>query len=479
MIIHKQNLFLLVSLALWGCQLVFGAGNAVSLGNREAEIAPQHLNLTLEEAIRIALKSNRSLVDQNMTLSDKHVSLAASEDVFNIKIRPLSSINYSTGSDSDVKVWEVGGAISRRFQTGVDLVLRPSIAKGNDEYDASIGFSIAVPLLRGLGEDVVKDNVYINEFSVATSLRNIHRQRVNVMLETISGVYSYTREQQLINLYKEQIDRLKRHLRHVRIKEKIGLARSMDVYRVEIRIKEVEDSLNLTQESAENIIDQLKTTLALPLGYSLSVQAPLEYSLISLELNKAVDIALTKRIEIKQGKADISEAERREKVARLNIRPELNLEATYVRRGRFSEVEQLSDFDEDVFRVGLMSNTDFERSSEKAIWAQSKITVSRGRLQYEIIKDTITRELRTVLNLLEKSEKRIELRREQIEQAKGKQRLAQVKFQHGEADNFDLIESQAQYQRAQVNLVSDEIQYIIGGYRLRAAMGTLLEYNGI
>jgi len=454
------------------------AGNSYYAETRAKESDGGPIKLTLDEAVSIALQYNRNIKDQEFAVKSSRINLGASHNVFDIKIQPLSSINYSSEDEDEVTVWQAGGSVSKIFQTGVRVEFKPSVARGDSEYDAGVGFSLAVPLLRGFGSDVVLNDIYSNKFAFAKSARTLHRQRVNTVLETIAAVYSLVKEQQLIDLFYRQVEQLNNLLKLTKIKERIGFARSMDVYRVEIRIREVEDSLNFARERAENAVDNLKTLLAFPLEQSLLVRAPLVYSFIALEMGEAVSIALKNRLEIDQANSDISEAVRRSKVAYHNTLPEINLEAIYTRRGRSSEFDRLFVFDEDVFFIGLTSNTDFTRSSEKSRWAQSKIVVDREYLQSATVKENIIGEVRRVMNSLDKTQDRIRLRREQIDQATGKLRFAQVKFQHGEADNFDLIESQAQLQRAKANLVSDEILYIINGYRLRATMGTLLEYKG-
>ena len=476
--VHRKTntiLFFLLMLVLAGKS---PAGNSyyAEITGKEPGIGP--IKLTLDEAVSIALQYNRNIKDQEFAVKSSSLNLGASHNVFDIKIQPLSSVNYSSEDDDEVTVWQAGGSVSKKFQTGVRVELKPSVARGDSEYDAGVGFSFAVPLLRGFGSDAVLDGVYSSEFAFAKSARTLHRQRVNTMLETIATVYSLVKEQQLIDLFQGQIKQLEDHLKFTHIKERIGFAQSMDVYRVEIRIREVGDSLNFAEERLENVMDRLKTLLAFPLEQSILIEAPLGYTFITLELDEAVSVALKNRLEISQVNADISEAVRRSKVAYHNTLPEINLEAIYTRRGRSSEFDRLFVFDEDVFFIGLTSSTDFSRSAEKSVWAQSKIVVDREYLQSATVKENIIGEVRRMMNSLDKARERIGLRREQITHASGKLRFAQVKFQHGEADNFDLIESQIQLQRARTNLVSDEILYIINGYRLRATMGTLLEYKG-
>ena len=434
--------------------------------------------VSLEEAIELALLNNRTIRDASYGIASTEQGLTAAQEAFAIKVQPLSSINYSRSDEQELSVWEVGGSVAKTFHSGIRVAVEPSVAKGDDRYDADLGCAITVPLLRGLGKEAVLDEVYGNRFSVASARRQLLRQQVDVVVETVSAVYDLIKEEQLIALYQQQLEELERQRTMTRSKERAGLARAMDVYRLEIRIKEVEDSLNLARERQQNGGDQLKAVLALPLEQSLAVRAPLHYALIEIDLDQAVQVALANRVELRQSRADIDEAQRRARLAAHNILPDLQLEAAYRRGGRFGDEAYLPDYDENLLSVSLSSSSDLSRSAEKARWQQSRIAVNRRQLQRATVEENIIRDVRRVLNALDKSAQRITLRRQQIAQANGKFRLAQAKFRHGEADNFDLVESQGQLQQARADLVGDEIQYIVNGYRLRAAMGTLLDSAG-
>ena len=435
------------------------------------------IHLTLEVAVARALRFNRNLRNNTLDLDSSRLNMDAAQNIFDIKVSPLSSINYTSSDDEENNIWRVGGQITKKFSSGIALKLEPSVEKGDNDYGAGVGFSLAIPLIRGWGTDINMDNVYANEYSLASSNRTFHRQKVNTILDTVTTVYSLIREQHLVSLYTEQLNNLKGHLKSAIIKEKAGIARSMNVYRAEIRIKDVEDNLSLARERVTETGDRLKDIVALPLDKPIHADAPQEYTLITMEQDQIIRIALERRIETFQGKADIAEAMRREKVARHNTLPDLKLVTIYTRRGRSTDFGDVLLFNEDRWSIGLTSSTDISRSVEKNTWAKTRIELKREHFNFDSSRQNIIREVRTVLNSLKKSQERIALRREQIIQATGKQRLAHIKFQYNEADNFDLIESQAQLERAKVNLLSDEIRYIIDGYRLRAAMGTLLAYS--
>lgn len=434
------------------------------------------LHLSLEQALSLALRYNRSLRAAALGVEGDRAGLRAAEADFDIRVTPLSSINYSSTTGDQQAVWQLGGAVSRRFTTGIRLELRPSVDVSDEEYGAGIGFSLSVPLLRGFGRDTVLDTVYSREYDLRSAGRALHRKRVNTMLATVEAVYNCVLDRKLIELYRDQIALLEGHLRTTRVRERAGIARSMDVYRAEIRVRQVRDSLNRARERAANDADRLKKLTALPMQRRITVSAPLEYTLIDLGQEEALRIAMEHRVELLQGREEIAEARRREAVARRNILPDLRLEADYSRRGS-NRYRDTFLFDEDIWSLSLASSTDLARTAEKEAWARSRLEVSRRRLDFAGLREQIAAEVRMVLNRLHKLEAQIRLRREQILQARGRQELALVKFRYREADNFDLIEAQTELQRARAALLAEEIRYIVDGYRLRAALGTLLAYD--
>jgi len=96
------------------------------------------------------------------------------------------------------------------------------------------------------------------------------------------------------------------------------------------------------------------------------------------------------------------------------------------------------------------------------------------KLQQENQRDIIRTEVKSRLDALANRAQNIHLRKEQIVQATGKRRLAEIKFSHGMGSNFDFIESETELLHAKVNLLSSKISYIVGQYRLRATLGTLI-----
>ena len=146
--------------------------------------------------------------------------------------------------------------------------------------------------------------------------------------------------------------------------------------------------------------------------------------------------------------------------------------------GRFSNSAVFTDavrLDDDRWSISLGSDTDLFRTNERLAYRRSLISVKQARLNYKIRSEEIKRDVRRQIEALNSVERRIEIKEEQIHQAEGKLELSKIKFAHAMADNFDVIEAETELERAQSDLISAKIDYIIGTYRLRAALGTLID----
>lgn len=451
-----------------------------SLSNEDAEESVKttqpSIVLTLEKAIERTLLYNRNLHNAALGVQDSQLNLAVANADFDVKISPLSSLGY-TSDEAETTLWQVGGNISQKHSTGISLDIQPNTQYTGNNFISGLGVSLNMPLLRGLGEQPTLDNIYSSEFSLAASKRSYFTRKVDAVIDTVSQVYNLHRDQELENLYREQVALLKHHLLTSRIKEKTGLISIMDVYRAELRIKDVEENISSANERVKDTANRLKDILAIPMEQNIQILAPMDYTLIKIDLNDAIAIALENRVEIVQAAADVQEAKRKEMLAGHNTLPQLNLITKYKRLGSSENFDDSFSLEEDFFSVELSSNTDFARTSEKAAWSRSQLTLKRKQLDYKTTIENISREVRTVLNSLEKTAERIALRKDQVNKASGKRELAHVKFKYGEANNFDLIEAQTQLQEAEVNFISEKIKYIIETYRLRAKLGTLLAYK--
>jgi outer membrane protein len=452
-----------------------------SINEASAAGQPARIVLTLDQALSLALQTNRNITNSQYSSESQRYSIDAAQSLFDLKLIPAGGVSLTGGNSTDGNNISAGLLFQKKMEYGTIVSAGPQITRSSwqsaQQYTTDMGVSVTQPLLRGLGKDIVTDNVQSAEFAYKTSLRNVYQTKVNTVLETISTFYDAVRQAEMLQLYEKMVARLKGHSEVARAKEKVGLATPMDTYRAEIPLKETEDAMITASEAFQDAKDRLKLVLALPQNTELEVTVPVAPDFRELSLNDAIDTALKKRIEIEQMNHDIAEAERKASVMKHNILPELNLVVGYGRYAMAETMGQSTGFDLDRYSVSLQAGTDIFRTAEKAAYQQSLITIKTLSLNMQSKMEDMSRQVRKQWLSLKEAAKRMEIRKSQIKQGEEKIALAEVKFAHGMADNFDVIEAEKELQSARGNLLAAEIEYAGGIYNMKAIMGILVPRN--
>jgi outer membrane protein TolC len=447
-------------------------GNAAGSGQAQ-EPAPV---LTLKQVVEMALETNRSLIGGQYGVDSRQLALDGARSEFEWKLIPGADASV----DDDGRQIGAGVAIEKKFTPGLSAILNPRLTNtrydsDDDGFDGEVNLMLTVPLLRGFGSEVNLNGVRTAEYSLRSARRSHDLARVNIVLATVRAVYDIVQQRELVALYQDQTDRFRRHAVMARSKERVGLASPIDTYRAEIRLKDAQDSLTRSREALRNAGDSLKLILASPLETTLRVAAPMDFKSIDITLDAAVHAAMQNRIELKQVADDIEEADRSSRVSENHLKPQLDLIASYRQTGHEESVDDDFELGEERWFVNLSSSTDWSRTAEKAAYRQSLLAIRMARLNRWAKVDSIKQEVRQTFDALQKTEERIRIRSTQIDQANGKLALANVKFSHAMADNFDVIEAETELQTATVNWLAAKIDHIVGRYQLRAAMGTLIQ----
>ncbi|HID02997.1 MAG TPA: TolC family protein, partial [Desulfobacterales bacterium] len=433
------------------------------------------LILNLSQIIDQARSANRNLLQNALLVQNNQYSLQSAESEFDWKVRPVANVGLSNSENSTEQASGISGQISKKNSLGIETAFSPSVAYvNNDGVSSGVGVSLSVPLFRGFGKEFNFDSIYAADFALESSVRNVYLAEVEKIIETVSLAYEIVRQQTLVTLFREQNNRLLKHVVTIEIMEKTGLGNQIDTYRAQIRQKDVQDQLSSAMQKYQISLDRLKVLLALPMDTDLEIDIPLSYELTELEIEEAEQIALDNRLEIEQSTADLVEARRKSRVAEKRILPDLSFVARYRKNAFLEGIDANESYNDDYWSIGFSSDTDISRSAENASYQQSIINVRRMQLKLATKRDTIIAEVKNRLTALSKEAQSIRLRQEQVLQAKGKRRLAEIKFSHGMGGNFDFIESETELQRAKANLLTGKITYIVGQYRLRAALGTLI-----
>ncbi|WP_045211592.1 TolC family protein [Desulfonatronovibrio magnus] len=430
----------------------------------------------LERIVNRAIEANWGMIDARDDIHRSNLRLESAESDFELKIYPGAGIGVSGGDDSSTDTdLNLEISLERKTQVGTRVDITPSVQRIDNEYRSRANLRIIQPLLRGAGRDYTMSGVYSARYGTRSALRAQQQREIETVLGAVRNGYEVVRQRELLRLRQESYQRLSDLAEATAIKERMGLVNSMDLFRVRIQLNQAEDELIRSQESYIDALDALKIFLALPLERDISVTLPLEVDRIYPDEQEMIDTAMDNRIEIEQVRDALAESRRLSDVARKDTLPELDVILSFSQAGDSSSRFPGSMPDSTSWGISLGSSTDLRRTSQKAAYEESLISLQQAARRQSFTRDDITAQVKRELRNLERLDKAIDNQEEQIHQSRGQLELSRIKFQHGMADNFDLIDAEISLRRSQTQLASAVIDYIVGQYRLRAAIGTLVQ----
>ena len=446
-----------------------------SVRGTESGQTPALKTFTLEQAINRALSANRGLAGARDSTEAARLSIVGAESEFELKFFPGLEAGISGDSVHSRENVGAGIRLEKKLTSGTRMSVGPNLQRSDDEFRSGMDVSVTQPLLRGFSREFNLSGVRGAQFGSRTAKRSLYLTQVNTILATVGAVYEVVKQRELVELNEKSAERLRGHTEAARAKEKIGLATPIDTYRAEIQLRQAEDNLATVRESYRDALDNLKVLLALPLSKEIAVEAPLSYDAVKISEEESVGVALKKRVELDQAEDAVLESHRLARIAKHNTLPELNVALSYSQFGSDERFGRSFSLNDNSWGISLVSSTDLAQTAAHASYDQSMLSVRAVARNQESLKDNIIRQTRRELRNLRKLEKRIGIQQEQIEQARGKLELAKVKFQRGLANNFDMIEAEAQLRNAQIQLLSLVIDHVVATYRLRGVMGTLVD----
>ena len=431
-------------------------------------------SLTLETTVKMALERNREIINARRNLQNQHYFSDLARSEFDMRIHPAISYNVSSEKESDNNLG-VGLTFTKKYSTGATFSVSPTLEGTSGEYTGGIGVDISQPIFRGAGSLKNKDAILSSRYALSAEERNYYKLREQIVLEAIAAFYDLARREDLLHISESLVARFSGHVMTTMAKENAGYATPIDVFRAKISQKNAEDSRVSEQEALENAKDRLKTVLALPQSVDIKVEKSYDISFEPPAMAEAIDIALRNRVEISQVTEDVTENERMVEIARHNLLPDLSLSFNYSKEGWKGEEEAHDPPESESWAINLVSTSEIGRKREKLVYRQKLLALANARVLVEKKENEIINDVKARVRLLDKAKELIKIRGEQIHQAKGKLELAQVKFTYGMANNFDLVEAENELSRAQIERLRASVDYIVGAYYLKAAMGGLLE----
>ena len=456
--------------ARWLAAIIAIAGCAGTAAQQHTGAKPLYWYITLDDAIRIALRNNRDLLDARLGRDLDQLALERAED----RYRPTATFGASAGIDSgDESHTDLVSRTSLRIPTGGEIRLRWSkpVDGGEDASDTYVlGFS--QPLLRGRGTvDTAPLRIArLHEESRVLAFRDTI---ASVVIATIRAWRGLTRAGRELKINESALERARRQGEVSRKLIEAGnmaprdiLQNEADIANREFALVQARNNLSRANFALVDLLDVESTVQVLALEDDTTNERK------SRGIDEAIALALRNRaayrrallaLEVEQIELDVAEDQRLW---------DLSLDVDAARRGsrpasRMDYTARLS------LSIPLLDRT------PRAAATRARADIERAKRNLEEHRQQIEIEVRQAMHDVAVGRERTDLARRARDLASQKLDIERHKLREGLSSSFRITRFEEDLIRAQNAEVDAAVSYEDALTTLDKRLGATLERWGI
>ena len=429
----------------------------------------QALELTLEEAIRLALANNRSLERARLGREADKLSLEVAEE----RYRPRARVEASARTNNrDPGSAELSFGPTMRVPTGGDFSLRwsePAGAGTGGSGTWTLGFS--QPLLRGFGPAVDTAPVRLARIREKMNVLSFRDTVAGTIESVIQAYRRVIRAHRAIAISRGALDRARKQLqinrsliRAGRMAEREIIQSEAEIANRELALVEGENDLNSASASLLSILDLDGVSRVVPLDETLAVET------LRPDPEQSIETAFANR-------TDYLGAQLRKEIATIDLNRarndqlwDLRLTANVSRGG--------GDGRDYGAALGLSVPLGEGTSRELALM-QAKHALRDAEIALVELRQSIRSDVRQAVHEVEVGLRRIELARRARELAEEQLEVERSKLTQGLTSAYQLTAVEDGLIRAQNGELDAIVSYFNALISLDRTLGTTLQSWGI
>jgi outer membrane protein TolC len=488
----------------------------------DLRVSGDEIRLTLEETVRLALERNPALRANRYLRQQSRLGIEAAMGQYDLAL--FGAVSASEDESPAASNLD-GAAVQKQERQGLDLGVSQlfssggvgSVDWGNGRFDSNSEFSLLnpsfasgldftfeQPLLRGFGRAATDYAVEVarNGDRIA---QDVFVQQVVATIQRAAVAYWNLVEARFQLTVAEESRGLARELhQNNQTRVEVGTLAPLELVASEAGIATREEEIIRARAAIGDAEDRLRALLALPVGETWTRQivpdtevrvAPLE-----VDLQAALARALGSRAELSAQRSSIHGLELDAAFRRQELKPRLDLRATYgwngvggdaivrdaegnvvtVIDGGWSDaLEQITDMDFPGWSIALQFSYPLQNRTARARSAIAEVGLEQGRALLTDLELLVATEVRAAVRGLETA-------RQQIQSAEVSVRLAErnldaerKKYENGLSTSFQILEVQEDATAARSRLVAALASYRRALVEYHRAIGDLPEASQV
>jgi outer membrane protein len=487
----------------------------------EDHIIAGKLRLTLDDAVALALVNNSDVSANraqselaNFSVQRAH---APFDPVFTSSFAPTRSNSPSTSTLSGAATLSTlnqnsQAQVSQQFQTGTNLSVgltstrattNSSFATVNPSFSSGLAFSLSQPLWRRAGLFPNRAPIMIAQRGVRQSRATLEAQVSDVVFRAVGQYWDVVQARKNMEVLQKSLDLAQASYQRDKRALELGALPPLDIYRSESQVAQRKIALLQAEYSRKQAEDALRQTIgadldarAGALDVELTEKIETESTLAAVDLREALSLALKNRQELEAQRQQLAIDDTNVKLANNNLKPDLNLSASYVSNGLGGTVfdssgalvstggfgdsiSQLGGFKFPTYGMTLRLQMPLHNSSAQADLGSALVSKRRDLYQMRSLEQSIGVQVKNAVHDLELAELVMAAAKTSRDLAEKNLSAEERKYQLGAQTIFFVLDAQNQLSQAELSLVQAQIAYQKALAELDHAEGTLLEKHQV
>lgn len=436
---------------------------ATILLSTNTTFAADGMSLTLEEAISLALKNNRLIEQSTEDREAARWNLSA--------VRRSSGVTFNWTAT----LYRIGGRYYRPYRAQheqyefwhkvypqqYNVRLYPKY-----NYESQNAFSLRMNLYTG---GRLQNKLESARYTLTSADLILENSRQTVKYQTAAAYYQVLQRASLVEVQKESLELLQKHLKNVTIQYEVGTVAKSDMLGTSVQLANTQQNLNSAQGDYEIAVAQLNNILGLPADTEIAATDKIDFVKYNLSEEKCLEYALSHRPDGIAASYAVKRAEADRNAAKSGFRPNV----TVVARGDMSGESFLTaNHIKERWWVGLEMNWNiFDNGVTSAQVNQAQAVVRKAESQAQQQLETIELEVRTAYIALKTAEKNIETTAAAVDKAEEQFTIAQVRYVEGVDTNLNVMNAQEKVVETRNNYYRALYVYYTSRAQLEKAMG--------
>jgi outer membrane protein TolC len=446
--------------------------------------------LTLRDALALATDASREYRVQREDVFLAALDLTGERNDFRPQLFAPFSGELSVDEDGTTVAASGGPSITRALATGgsVALSLATEFLRGLTTEDplhvarTILSLEAVFPFARGSGRLVAMENLRQAERDVIYALRSYARFQQEFAVQIANDFYRVLQARDTLKNEERTHESLTQLLERQEAMgaEAAGRIPGFQVDQARQDLLRADERRRVAASSYQSQLDRFKLSLGIPVSVDVELLdddlerlRTQETEAPEVDPERAVAVALERRLDLKNARSRSDDARRRVLVAKDGLRAQVDLNV-----GGALETPERSPLDvldaEPRGDIGLDLDLPFERTAERNAYRAAIVQAVRARREVEGLTDRVVLDVREAFRAVELAERRIDIQRAGLRLAERRVENTTLLLEAGEASTRDRLEAEDALVDARNGLTSALVDLAVARLELERDMGTLL-----